>query len=51
VTRLGETGGKVVIEVRVERVEEECDCLKFQLKEGDPLDLVQILRMFDAKIS
>ena len=47
---MGESGAKVVIEVRVENVGEECDCLKFRLREGDPLDFVQTLRLFDDKV-
>lgn len=49
-TRLGESGSKVVIEVRILRVGEECDCLKFRLKEGDPLDFAQTLKLFDEKV-
>lgn len=45
-----ETGGKVLIQVSIESVDENCDCLKFKLKQGDTFDFVDTLKLFDAQL-
>jgi hypothetical protein len=39
-----------VIEIGVENIDEESDCLKFKLKQGDLIEYVETLQMFDSKL-
>ena len=41
---------KLTIEVGIESVGNECDCLKFKLKEGDTFDFLDTLKVFDDKM-
>jgi hypothetical protein len=38
------------MEVTLESVTGECDCLKFKLKTGDTFDFVRTLAQFDEKM-
>ena len=40
----------MVTEVGLESVDEEIDCLKFKLREGDIMQFVEILQLFDEKL-
>lgn len=46
----GDTSEKLVIEIQIESVDQEIDCLKFKLKEGDTFEYVETLRTFDEKL-
>ena len=38
------------MEVGLESVDEEIDCLKFKLREGDTMQFVETLQLFDEKL-
>lgn len=42
-----ETGKKLILTVGVDNIDSEIDCLRFKLKEGDPLELAETLQLFD----
>lgn len=46
----GETSEKLVIQIGVENIDEETDCLKFKLKEGNIIEYVETLQIFDSKL-
>lgn len=46
----GETSERLVIEIGVENIDEKTDCLKFKLKQGDLIEYVETLQMFDSKL-
>lgn len=40
----GENSQKIVMEISIESVDEEVDCLKFKLREGDTMEYLQVLQ-------
>ena len=42
-----ETGEKLILTIGVENIDAEIDCLRFKLKEGNPLEYVETLQLFD----
>jgi hypothetical protein len=40
----GENSQKIVMEISIESVDQEVDCLKFKLREGDTMEYLQVLQ-------
>lgn len=38
----------MIIEISVEKVDADCDCLKFKLRSGDMISYVETLQLLDA---